>query len=219
MLTMDRNGAETATTASTGATFAAGATLDASTKARIAESVSGLLRAIGPDNLDPQGTLKTPTRVAEMYDELLSGYSVQPAALLNGALFDVEYNEMVVVKSIEFYSLCEHHMLPFFGHAHVGYLPRNKVVGLSKIPRVVETFARRLQVQERMTQQIAQFIECHVEPVGVGVVVEAAHMCAMMRGVGKQSASMVTSALLGAFQECPATRQEFMMHVRDASRA
>ena len=197
--------------------FPDGMTLDAATKARVAESVRTMLDAIGADEIDEQGTRMTPVRVAEMYDELLSGYSVDPEALLNGALFDVEYDEMVIVKSIEFYSLCEHHLLPFYGVANVGYLPSSKVVGLSKIPRIVEMFARRLQVQERMTQQVAQFLDELIEPRGVGVVVEAAHMCTMMRGVGKKNATMVTSALLGAFRDNHATRAEFMTHARSGA--
>lgn len=198
--------------------FNSGVTLDAETKSRIADSIRSMLDAIGSEDIDKQGTERTPIRVAEMYDELLSGYSMDPKAILNGALFDVEYDEMVVVKSIEFYSLCEHHLLPFYGHAHVGYLPSSKVVGLSKIPRIVEMFARRLQVQERMTQQIAQFLDELIEPRGVGVVVEAAHMCTMMRGVRKQNSNMVTSALLGAFRHQHATRDEFMSHTRSAAR-
>ena len=197
--------------------FNDGLTLDAETKSRIADSIRSMLDAIGSEDIDKQGIERTPIRVAEMYDELLSGYSVDTEALLNGALFDVEYDEMVVVKSIEFYSLCEHHLLPFYGNAHVGYLPSSKVVGLSKIPRIVEMFARRLQVQERMTQQIAQFLDELIAPRGVGVVVEAAHMCTMMRGVRKQNSNMVTSALLGAFRNQHATRDEFMSHARSAT--
>ncbi len=194
--------------------FSEGVTLDASTKARIAGSVDTILRSIGSENLDTQGTRRTPVRVAEMYDELLSGYSIDPEKLLNGALFEVEYDEMVVVKSIDFYSLCEHHLLPFFGQAHVGYLPDKKVIGLSKIPRLVDMFARRLQVQERMTQQIARFLDDLVAPRGVGVVVEGNHMCTVMRGVRKQNALMVTSAVLGSFRDDHATREEFASHVR-----
>ena len=204
--------------AESGIKFNAGLMLDAETKSRIADSIRSMLDAIGSEDIDKQGTERTPIRVAEMYDELLSGYSVDPEALLNGALFDVEYDEMVVVRSIEFYSLCEHHLLPFYGHAHVGYLPSTKVIGLSKIPRIVEMFARRLQVQERMTQQIAQFLDELIEPRGVGVVVEAAHMCTMMRGVRKQNSNMITSALLGAFRDQHATRDEFMSHTRSATR-
>ena len=197
--------------------FDAGVTLDRSTKAQIAGSVQEILKAIGEDNVDSQGTARTPLRVAEMFDELLSGYSIDPDQLLNGALFDVEYDQMVVVKSIEFYSLCEHHLLPFYGYAHVGYLPDKKVIGLSKIPRIVDMFARRLQVQERMTQEIASFLDSLIEPRGVGVVVEGTHMCTVMRGVRKQDPRMVTSAVMGSLQDNPATREEFMEHLRNAS--
>jgi GTP cyclohydrolase I len=152
-----------------------------------------------------------------MYDELLSGYKTDPVELLNNALFDVEYDEMVVVKDIDFYSMCEHHMLPFYGHASVGYIPEDKVIGLSKIPRIVDMFARRLQVQERMTQQIATFLDDLIKPRGVAVVVEASHLCAAMRGVKKQRTRMLTSAMLGAFRDNPSTRAEFMMHIRAVS--
>ncbi len=197
--------------------FDAGATLDRVTKVRIAESVSTILAAIGPDNVDEQGTARTPMRVAEMFDELLSGYTIDPEQLLNGALFDVEYDQMVVVKSIEFYSLCEHHLLPFYGAAHVGYIPDKQVIGLSKIPRIVDMFARRLQVQERMTQQIAEFLDDLIKPKGVGVVVEGTHMCTVMRGVRKQDAQMVTSAVMGSLRNNIATRDEFMDHLRNTS--
>jgi GTP cyclohydrolase I len=149
-----------------------------------------------------------------MYDELMAGYHTDPIKLINGAMFDVDYDEMVVVKDIEFYSMCEHHMLPFFGRAHVAYIPDGKVIGLSKIPRIVEMFARRLQVQERMTTQIAEFLEEVLHPKGVAVVVEGAHMCSMMRGVKKSSASMTTSAMLGSFRDNPKTRAEFLEHVK-----
>lgn len=195
--------------------FDRGRTLDRATKARIAENVDKILAAIGPENLDPQGTERTPLRVAEMFDELLSGYSIDPEQLLNSALFDVEYDQMVVVKSIEYYSLCEHHLLPFYGFAHVGYLPDKKVIGLSKIPRIVDMFARRLQVQERMTQEIATFLNSLIEPKGVGVVVEGTHMCTVMRGVRKQDPRMVTSAVMGALRDNSVTRQEFMEHLRN----
>lgn len=194
--------------------FSPGATLDSEIKARIACSVKTMLGAIGSENLDVQGTERTPIRVAEMFDELLVGYSMDPDELLNGALFDVEYDEMVVVKSIDFYSLCEHHLLPFHGQAHVGYLPAKQVVGLSKIPRIVNMFARRLQVQERMTQQIAQFLDDLISPRGVGVIVEGYHMCTVMRGVSKPNVVMITSAVLGSFRDNPATRDEFVGHVR-----
>ena len=149
-------------------------------------------------------------RVANAYGEILEGYTTDPVKLINGALFTVDYDEMVVVKDIEFFSLCEHHLLPFFGRAHVAYLPRNKVIGLSKIPRIVDMFAHRLQVQERMTQQIAQFIQETINPLGVGVVIEAQHLCMMMRGIKKEQASMTTSSMLGGFRTRLETRMEFL---------
>jgi GTP cyclohydrolase I len=149
-----------------------------------------------------------------MYSEVLGGYDMNLDQLVNGALFDVSYDEMIVVKDIEFYSMCEHHMLPFFGRAHVAYIPSEKVIGLSKIPRIVEMFSRRLQVQERMTREIADTIDEILEPQGVAVVVEGSHMCSMMRGVKKQEASMVTSAMLGCFKENNKTRSEFLNHLR-----
>lgn len=179
----------------------------------VEESVRDILRQVGEDP-EREGLQRTPERIARMYDELLAGYHVDPVALVNDALFNVEYDEMIVVKDIEFFSMCEHHMLPFYGRAHVAYIPREKVIGLSKIPRIVEMFARRLQVQERMTQQIAQLLQEVLEPQGVGVVVEGAHMCSMMRGVKKDNARMVTSAMLGNFKENPKTRNEFMEHIR-----
>jgi GTP cyclohydrolase I len=172
-------------------------------------AVRVLLEEIGEDP-DRQGLTATPQRVRRMYAELTSGYRTDPQALLNGASFDVDYDEMVVVREIEFFSLCEHHLLPFYGRAHVGYLPRGRVIGLSKIPRVVDMFARRLQVQERMTQQIAGFLMEQLEPKGVGCVVEAAHLCTMMRGVRKEGARMVTSAMLGRFRKDSKTRTEFL---------
>jgi GTP cyclohydrolase I len=180
---------------------------------QIEAAIQSLLASVGED---PQrnGLRNTPARVARMYAELLGGYHIDPAALINGALFEVDYDEMVVVKSIEYYSLCEHHLLPFYGHAHVAYIPRNKVLGLSKIPRVVDMFARRLQVQERMTRQIADFLEDVLHPQGVAVVVEGAHLCAMMRGVKKANARMVTSSLMGRFKSDARTRAEFFEHVR-----
>jgi GTP cyclohydrolase I len=164
---------------------------------------------------DPEreGLLKTPNRVARMYDELLSGYRTNPVKLINNALFEVEYDDMVIVRDIEFFSLCEHHMLPFFGRAHVAYIPRKQVIGLSKIPRIVDMFARRLQVQERMTRQIADFINEVLDPMGVAVVAEGVHMCSMMRGVKKIEASMTTSAMLGIFRENHITRSEFLGHL------
>lgn len=175
----------------------------------IESAVRRLLEAFGED-VDRQGLERTPERVARMYDELLAGYRVDPHALINDALFDVDYDEMVIVRDIEFYSLCEHHLLPFVGSAHVAYTPAGHVIGLSKIPRIVDLFARRLQVQERMTRQIAEFIEAAVHPHGVGVVVEGLHLCAMMRGVKKANARMVTSAMCGSFKDKPGTRQEFL---------
>ncbi len=159
------------------------------------------------------GLVKTPERAAKAMEFLTSGLKQDPAAILRGALFDVEYDEMVLVRDIEMYSLCEHHMLPFFGRVHIGYIPRGKVVGLSKLPRLVDVFARRLQVQERMTREIADALCEAVEPRGVGVVIEAQHLCMMMRGVEKQASQTVTSTMMGVFKEQP-TRQEFLSLVR-----
>jgi GTP cyclohydrolase I len=181
-------------------------------KPHVESAVREILFHIG-EQPDREGLVGTPDRVARMYDELTSGYHTDPIKLINGALFDVDYDEMVVVKDIEFYSLCEHHMLPFFGRAHVAYIPDGKVIGLSKIPRIVEMFARRLQVQERMTKQVADFLQEVLHPRGVAVVVEGAHMCSMMRGVKKANASMTTSTMLGGFREDPKTRAEFMNHI------
>jgi GTP cyclohydrolase I len=176
------------------------------------DAIHSLLVALGEDP-DREGLKKTPLRVARMYRELLSGYHVDPKALINEALFDIRYDEMVIVRDIEFYSLCEHHMLPFIGRAHVAYIPDGKVVGLSKIPRIVDMFARRLQVQERMTRQIADFISELLDPQGVAVVVEAMHMCSMMRGVKKHDARMTTSAMHGSFRSNASTRQEFLNNI------
>jgi GTP cyclohydrolase I len=162
------------------------------------------------------GLLKTPERVEKSMHYLTRGYKQDPVAILQGALFDVDYDEMVIVKDIEMFSLCEHHMLPFFGKVHVAYIPNGKVVGLSKVPRLVDVFARRLQVQERMTRQIAEAIEDAIHPQGVGVVIEARHLCMMMRGVEKQNSSTVTSAMRGAFQK-QTTRAEFLSLVRERS--
>jgi len=178
----------------------------------IEKAVRKTLASIGEDP-NREGLQRTPERVARMYEELTAGYHVNPTQLINDALFDVDYSEMVIVKDIDFYSLCEHHMLPFFGKAHVAYIPKSKVLGLSKIPRIVDMFARRLQVQERMTQQIADFIDDTLHPHGVAVVVEGAHMCSMMRGVKKANATMVTSALVGTFKSHLKTRAEFMEHI------
>jgi GTP cyclohydrolase I len=176
---------------------------------RIEEATHAILEAIGED-VDREGLLKTPERVARSYQELLSGYRTDPRALINEAVFDVAYDEMVIVRDIEFYSLCEHHMLPFMGRAHVAYVPTDKVVGLSKIPRIVDLFSRRLQVQERMTTQIAEFIDFVLKPQGVAVVVEGLHMCMMLRGVKKHDAQMTTSSMLGVFRDEITTRMEFL---------
>ena len=185
-------------------------------QANVEESVREILVNIGED---PQrdGLLKTPNRVARMFDELTAGYHTDPEKLVNGAIFEADYDEMVVVKDIDFYSMCEHHMLPFFGKAHVAYIPNGKVIGLSKIPRIVEMFARRLQIQEQMTSQIANFLEETLNTKGVAVVVEGAHMCAMMRGVKKQSAKMTTSKMTGVFKKDPKTRAEFMQLIANSS--
>jgi GTP cyclohydrolase I len=181
-------------------------------KAAVERAVRTLLSNVGEDP-NREGLQRTPERVARMYDELLAGYHTDPVKLINDALFTVDYSEMVIVKDIDFSSLCEHHMLPFLGKAHVAYIPNGKVIGLSKIPRIVEMFARRLQVQERMTEQIADFIDEVIKPQGVAVVVEGMHMCSMMRGVKKANASMITSAVRGIFKTDPKTRSEFMDHI------
>ena len=175
-----------------------------------------LLRAVG-ERPEREGLKNTPKRVARMYPELLAGYRVDPEKLINGAIFHVSYDEMVIVRDIEFYSLCEHHLLPFIGRVHVAYLPNGKVIGLSKIPRVVDMFARRLQVQERLTRQIADFISDLLQPHGVAVVVEALHLCTMMRGVRKHDARMTTSAMQGGFRTNSATRQEFLDNISRGS--
>jgi GTP cyclohydrolase I len=179
---------------------------------RIEAATAEILEAVGEDP-QREGLLKTPERVARAYEELLSGYRVDPSKLINGAVFNVEYDDMVIVRDIEFYSLCEHHMLPFIGRAHVAYISSGKVIGLSKIPRIVDMFARRLQVQERMTHQIAEFINEVLEPQGVAVVLEGVHMCSMMRGVKKHDSSMTTSAMLGTFRDDSKTRAEFLAHI------
>lgn len=180
------------------------------------ETVKGLMydliKALGEDP-EREGLKNTPHRVSRMFTELLSGYTTDPQQVINGALFNINYDEMVLVRDIEFYSLCEHHMLPFLGRAHVAYLPAGKVIGLSKIPRIVDMYARRLQVQERMTRQIADFLQKTLQPQGVAVVVEAVHLCSMMRGVKKHDARMTTSAMHGAFRANLATRQEFLDNI------
>ena len=176
------------------------------------KAAKNILLAVGEDP-NREGLRRTPLRIASMYDELLSGYNADPEKIVNNALFHVAYDEMVLVRDIEFYSLCEHHMLPFMGRAHVAYIPNGKVIGLSKIPRIVDMFARRLQVQERMTRQIADFIHDLLNPQGVAVVVEGLHLCMMMRGIKKHNARMTTSAMHGAFRANLATRQEFLDNI------
>jgi GTP cyclohydrolase I len=175
--------------------------------------VERMIHALGEDP-ERDGLQKTPSRVAKAMRFFTRGYEQSPSDILTGALFDVDYDEMVLVRDIDFYSLCEHHMVPFFGRVHVGYIPNGKVVGLSKIPRTVDVFARRLQVQERLTMDIAQTIEDVLRPQGVGVVVEAKHLCMMMRGVEKQNSFAITSSMRGSFESDPKTRAEFMELIR-----
>jgi GTP cyclohydrolase I len=186
------------------------------TNPTIEQAMTTILAEIGEDP-QREGLLKTPARFARMFSELTAGYQVDPTALINDAVFTVDYDEMVLVRDIHFYSLCEHHLLPFYGRAHVAYLPQGKVLGLSKIPRIVEMFARRLQVQERLTVQIADFIVQAIDPGGVAVVAEGVHMCSVMRGVRKESASMVTSAMRGGFRTDPKTRSEFLELIKDGA--
>ncbi len=183
----------------------------------VRRAVFDIIKALGEDP-QREGLQNTPDRVSRMYAELLGGYSADPEKIINGALFNINYDEVVLVRDIEFYSLCEHHMLPFLGRAHVAYLPKGKVIGLSKIPRIVDMYARRLQVQERMTRQIADLIQHTLEPQGVAVVVEGVHMCSMMRGVKKHDARMTTSAMHGAFRTNLATRQEFLDNISRGAR-
>lgn len=180
---------------------------------QIPELIESLLGELGEDP-SRQGLKATPARVSRALRELTDGYRIDPAAIIAGAVFDQDYDEMVLVKDIPFYSLCEHHMLPFFGSCHVGYLPKGKVVGLSKIPRLVGAFAHRLQLQERMTKQIAEALNDGVAPKGVGVVVEARHLCMEMRGVQKPGGQLITSCMLGTFRKDPRTRAEFLELVR-----
>jgi GTP cyclohydrolase I len=182
----------------------------------IARAMEVILRQLGEDPAR-EGLEKTPERVEKALRYLTGGYQMDIRKVINGALFSVKYDEMVIVKDIEFFSLCEHHLLPFFGKVHVAYIPRQKVIGLSKIPRVVDMFARRLQIQERMTQEIAQTLYETLEPLGVGVVCEARHFCMMMRGVEKQHSGAVTSAMLGAFRNQKETRDEFLSLVGHTS--
>lgn len=183
----------------------------------VEETIHQLIKAIGEDP-GREGLRNTPKRVSRMYVELLSGYSAAPEQIINGALFNINYDEMVLVRDIEFYSLCEHHLLPFIGRTHIAYIPAGKVIGLSKIPRIVDVYARRLQVQERMTRQIADFFQETLRPQGVAVVVEAMHLCSMMRGVKKHDARMTTSAMHGAFRANLATREEFLNNISRGSR-
>lgn len=182
------------------------------TNEQVEEAVRVILRNIGED-AEREGLLRTPGRVAKMYAELTAGYQIDLDALINDAIFTVDYDEMVLVKDIDFYSLCEHHLLPFYGRVHVAYIPQGKVIGLSKIPRIVEMYARRLQIQERMTAQIADCIDAALQPQGVAVVVEGVHMCSVMRGVKKANAKMITSAMRSVFRTDPKTRAEFMGHM------
>jgi len=183
----------------------------------IEKSVAMILKAIGEDP-DREGLVNTPKRVAKAYSELLEGYRIDPVKLLNNATFAVDYDDMVIIRDIEFYSLCEHHMLPFLGRVHVAYLPDGKVIGLSKIPRIVDMFARRLQVQERMTRQIADLLDELLHPRGVAVVIEAMHLCSMIRGVRKHDSRMTTSAMFGAFRTRESTRNEFLNHISRGAR-
>ena len=177
------------------------------------DHVRALLRTIGEDP-DREGLLKTPERVTRALEFLTKGYQEDPAAILNSALFSEEYSEMIVLKDLDFFTLCEHHMLPFFGKAHVAYIPSNKILGLSKLARLFEVFARRLQVQERLTTQVAHSLMTAIDPQGVGVVVEAEHLCMRMRGVEKQNSVVVTSCMLGTFRDRQETREEFMTLIR-----
>ena len=188
----------------------------AATPDPLEESVRAFLRQLGEDP-EREGLLRTPQRVARSLRFLTSGYQQDVDKVLNGALYSVAYDEMVIVKDIEIFSLCEHHLLPFFGRCHVAYIPTDKVIGLSKIPRLVDVFARRLQVQERLTNQIAETIMAKIKPLGVGVVIEAKHLCMIMRGVEKQNSVAVTSAMLGAFRDEIETREEFLSLVRSRS--
>jgi GTP cyclohydrolase I len=175
-----------------------------------------MLQRLGEDP-EREGLLRTPMRAEKALKFLTSGYTTNIDEIVNGALFNVEYDEMVIVRDVEFFSMCEHHMLPFYGKAHVAYLPNEKVIGLSKIPRIIDMFARRLQVQERMTQQIAETVREVLDPKGVGVIIEARHFCMMMRGVEKQHSGTVTSAMLGAFRDQKETRDEFLALARESS--
>jgi GTP cyclohydrolase I len=181
---------------------------------RLEEAIYTLLREVGEDP-QREGLIRTPGRVARSLRFLTSGYRQELDKVLNGALFPVAYDEMVIVKDIEIFSLCEHHLLPFFGKCHVAYIPNQKVIGLSKIPRVVDVFAKRLQIQERLTTQIAEALMERIKPQGVGVIIEAKHLCMIMRGVEKQNSVAVTSHMTGVFRDCELTRAEFLRLVRE----
>jgi GTP cyclohydrolase I len=178
----------------------------------IEKAIREILIEIGEDP-ERQGLKNTPDRISRMYKELTIGYRVSPQEIINGAIFDIKYDEMVIVKDIEFYSLCEHHLLPFFGTCHVAYVPNGKIIGLSKLPRIVEVFSRRLQVQEKMTVEIADFLDKVLNPEGVAVVAEAYHLCLAMRGIKKAKAKMLTSAMHGVFKEDERTRIEFLSFI------
>jgi GTP cyclohydrolase I len=179
----------------------------------IAPLIEGVIEALGEDR-KREGLVRTPERVEKALRFLTSGYSADIGKIVNGAVYEVKYDEMVIVKDIEFFSMCEHHMLPFYGKVHVAYIARNKVIGLSKLPRIIDVFARRLQIQERLTQEVAQCIQELLDPLGVGVIAEAQHFCMMMRGVEKQHSGTVTSAMLGAFRTNKETRDEFLSLIR-----
>ena len=176
---------------------------------KVEDAVKGILNEIGEDP-NREGLKDTPERVKRLYKEITSGYNEDPNEIINGAIYEIDYDEMVIIKDIEYYSLCEHHMLPFFGKAQIAYIPKKKVIGLSKIPRIVEVYARRLQVQERMTVQIANFLNETLKPKGVAVVVNGYHLCMAMRGIRKSDANMLTSSMLGAFRNDERTRAEFL---------
>ncbi|MEE9253125.1 MAG: GTP cyclohydrolase I FolE [Thermodesulfobacteriota bacterium] len=179
----------------------------------VEDAVREILTQIGEDP-DRRGLIKTPSRISSMYRELTSGYRIEPGELINDAIFEEEYDEMVIVRDIEYYSLCEHHLLPFFGKCHVAYVPNGKIIGLSKIPRIVEMFSMRLQVQERMTKQIAVLLNDALNPKGVAVVVEGYHLCVAMRGVKKAEANMLTSSMKGVFKKDERTRMEFLSLIK-----
>jgi len=183
---------------------------------QLQEAIEQVLVMVGEDPTR-EGLTKTPERVAKMFQFLTKGYTQDIDEVLNGALFPIKYDEMVIVKDIDFFSLCEHHLVPFFGKCHIAYLPDKKVIGLSKLPRIVEVFSRRLQVQERLTQQIAEIIQEKIKPQGVAVVMEAQHLCMMMRGVEKQNATAITSAMLGGFRTRRETREEFLELIKRVS--